>query len=96
MKVYLNLEPGNIIVCSGRSLGKTVQVKVANFETAQTVSKSGTQIKGTYNFDYAGRRGNAVCVERRNGLDILPYTETPLGVWTDCLFFKMPISLWLI
>jgi len=52
-KVYLNLEPGNIIVCSGRSLGKTVQVKVANFETAQTVSKSGTQIKGTYNFDYA-------------------------------------------
>ena len=28
---------------------------MANFETAQTVSKSGTQIKGTYNFDYAGR-----------------------------------------
>ena len=44
-QVYLNLEPGNIIVCSGRSLGKTVQVKVSNFETAQTVSKSGTQIK---------------------------------------------------
>ena len=55
-KVYLNLEPGNIIVCSGRSLGKTVQVKVSNFETAQTVSKSGTQIKGTYNFDYAGKQ----------------------------------------
>jgi serine/threonine protein kinase len=53
-KVYLNLEPGNIIVCSGRSLGKTVQVKLVNFEVAQTVSKSGTQIKGTYNFDYAG------------------------------------------
>lgn len=26
---------------------------MANFETTQTVSKSGTQIKGTYNFDYA-------------------------------------------
>jgi len=52
-KVYLNLEPANILVCSGRSLGRTVQVKLANFETAQTVSTSGTQIKGTYNFDYA-------------------------------------------
>merc|ERR1712209_267147 len=52
-KVYLNLEPANILVCSGRSLGKTVQVKLANFETTQTVAKSGTQIKGTYNFDYA-------------------------------------------
>ena len=91
MKVYLNLEPGNIIVCSGRSLGKTVQVKVANFETAQTVSKSGTQIKGTYNFDYAGRRGNAVCVERRNDLDILPYTivTQPFGLWH---FYKHEIQ----
>ena len=53
-RVYLNLEPSNVLVCSGRSLGKTVQVKLANFETTQTVSKSGTQIKGTYNFDYAG------------------------------------------
>ena len=52
-KVYLNLEPSNILVTSGRSLGRTVQVKLANFETAQTVSNSGTQIKGTYNFDYA-------------------------------------------
>ncbi len=51
-KVYLNLEPGNIIVCSGRSLGKTLQVKLANFETAQTVAQTGTQIKGSYNFDY--------------------------------------------
>ena len=50
----MNLEPSNVLVCSGRSLGKTVQVKLANFETTQTVSKSGTQIKGTYNFDYAG------------------------------------------
>merc|ERR1712181_143527 len=33
-KVYLNLEPANILVCSGRSLGRTVQVKLANFETA--------------------------------------------------------------
>ena len=54
-KVYLNLEPGNIIVCSGRSLGKTIQVKLANFETTQTVEKDGTPIKGTYNFDYAGK-----------------------------------------
>jgi len=52
-KVYLNLEPANILVCSGRSLGRTVQVKLANFETSQTVSANGTQIKGTYNFDYA-------------------------------------------
>merc|ERR1711910_265624 len=52
-KVYLNLEPANILVCSGRSLGRTVQVKLANFETTQTVASSGTQIKGTYNFDYA-------------------------------------------
>merc|ERR1712073_75074 len=52
-RVYLNLEPSNVLVSSGRSLGKTVQVKLANFETTQTVSKSGTQIKGTYNFDYA-------------------------------------------
>jgi serine/threonine protein kinase len=52
-RVYLNLEPANVLVCSGRSLGKTVQVKLANFETTQTVAKSGTQIKGTYNFDYA-------------------------------------------
>jgi len=52
-KVYLNLEPANILVCSGRSLGRTVQVKLANFETTQTVSTTGTQIKGTYNFDYA-------------------------------------------
>jgi len=52
-KVYLNLEPANILVCSGRSLGRTVQVKLANFETAQTVAPNGTQIKGTYNFDYA-------------------------------------------
>merc|ERR1711992_385192 len=52
-KVYLNLEPANILVCSGRSLGRSVQVKLANFETTQTVASSGTQIKGTYNFDYA-------------------------------------------
>merc|ERR1712142_535919 len=52
-RVYLNLEPANILVCSGRSLGKTVQVKLANFETTQTVAKTGTQVKGTYNFDYA-------------------------------------------
>merc|ERR1739844_441501 len=52
-KVYLNLEPSNILVTSGRSLGKTVQVKLANFETTQTVSANGTPIKGTYNFDYA-------------------------------------------
>jgi hypothetical protein len=26
-RVYLNLEPSNIIVCSGRSLGKTLQVR---------------------------------------------------------------------
>merc|ERR1719211_953302 len=52
-KVYLNLEPANILVCSGRSLGRSVQVKIANFETTQTVASSGTQIKGTYNFDYA-------------------------------------------
>merc|ERR1711978_832153 len=52
-KVYLNLEPSNILVCSGRSLGRTVQVKLANFETTQTVATNGTQIKGTYNFDYA-------------------------------------------
>jgi len=52
-KVYLNLEPANILVCSGRSLGRTVRVKLANFETAQTVATNGTQIKGTYNFDYA-------------------------------------------
>lgn len=52
-RVYLNLEPSNVLVCSGRSLGKTVQVKLANFETTQTVAKTGTQIKGTYNFDYA-------------------------------------------
>merc|ERR1712014_137568 len=38
---------------SGRSLGRSVQVKIANFETTQTVASSGTQIKGTYNFDYA-------------------------------------------
>merc|ERR1712039_1117173 len=42
-----------ILVCSGRSLGRTVQVKLANFETTQTVATNGTQIKGTYNFDYA-------------------------------------------
>merc|ERR1712080_588077 len=53
MEVYLNLEPANILVCSGRSLGRTVQVKLANFETTQTVATNGTQIKGTYNFDYA-------------------------------------------
>merc|ERR1712038_1720099 len=52
-KVYLNLEPANILVCSGRSLGRSVQVKLANFETTQTVARNGTQIKGTYNFDYA-------------------------------------------
>merc|ERR1719412_1926317 len=52
-KVFLNLEPSNILVTSGRSLGKTVQVKLANFETTQTVSANGTPIKGTYNFDYA-------------------------------------------
>merc|ERR1712088_223548 len=52
-KVYLNLEPANILVCSGRSLGRSVQVKIANFETTQTVASNGTQIKGTYNFDYA-------------------------------------------
>merc|ERR1712168_1111600 len=52
-KVYLNLEPSNILVTSGRSLGRTVQVKLANFETTQTVSANGTPIKGTYNFDYA-------------------------------------------
>merc|ERR1711878_212046 len=52
-KVYLNLEPSNILVTSGRSLGRTVQVKLANFETTQTVASNGTQIKGTYNFDYA-------------------------------------------
>merc|ERR1711962_1780675 len=52
-RVYLNLEPSNVLVCSGRSLGKTLQVKLANFETTQTVATNGTQVKGTYNFDYA-------------------------------------------
>merc|ERR1712061_754885 len=46
-KVYLNLEPANTLVCSGRSLGRSVQVKLANFETTQTVASNGTQIKGT-------------------------------------------------
>ena len=59
----MNLEPSNVLVCSGRSLGKTVQVKLANFETTQTVSKSGTQIKGTYNFDYAGMFTKEISVE---------------------------------
>ena len=54
-RVYLNLEPANVLVCSGRSLGKTIQVKLANMETCQTVSKNGTAIKGTYNFDYTGK-----------------------------------------
>ena len=53
-RVYLNLEPANVLVCSGRSLGKTIQVKLANLETCQTVAKQGTAIKGTYNFDYTG------------------------------------------
>lgn len=53
-KAYLGLEPANVLVCSGRSLGKTLQVKLANLETAQTVDKEGTEIKGSYNFDYAG------------------------------------------
>ena len=53
--MYLNLEPANILVCSGRSLGKTIQVKLANLETCQTVAKGGTGIKGTYNFDYTGK-----------------------------------------
>ncbi|XP_040572571.1 protein Obscurin [Lepeophtheirus salmonis] len=52
-KVYLNLEPGNILVYSGRSLGKTVQIKLSNFETTQTVANKGSMVKGTYNFDYA-------------------------------------------
>merc|ERR1712079_141627 len=39
-KVYLNLEPANILVCSGRSLGRSVQVKLANFETTQTVASN--------------------------------------------------------
>lgn len=63
-RVYLNLEPSNVLVCSGRSLGKTIQVKLANFETTQTVSKSGTQIKGTYNFDYAGTLKITYCIDR--------------------------------
>ena len=58
-RVYLNLEPANILVCSGWSLGKTLQVKLANFETTQTVAKTGTQVKGTYNFDYAGKNNQA-------------------------------------
>ena len=33
-----------------------VQVKLANFETTQTVAKTGTQIKGTYNFDFTGNQ----------------------------------------
>ena len=59
-RVYLNLEPANVLVCSGRSLGKTIQVKLANMETCQTVSKNGTAIKGTYNFDYTGKNLNFV------------------------------------
>merc|ERR1712079_859518 len=31
-RAYLNLEPSNVLVCSGRSLGKTLQVKLANFD----------------------------------------------------------------
>ena len=53
-RAYLNLEPANVLVCSGRSLGQTLQVKLANLETAQTVDKEGTEIKGSYNFDYTG------------------------------------------
>ena len=47
-KVYLNLEPANILVCSGQSLRRSANVNLANFETAQTVATN-----GTYNFDYA-------------------------------------------
>ncbi len=60
-RAYLNLEPANVLVCSGRSLGQTLQVKLANLETAQTVDKEGTEIKGSYNFDYTG--GFAVCTK---------------------------------
>jgi hypothetical protein len=35
----------------------TFKVKLANFETAQTVAKTGTQIKGSYNFDFTGKFG---------------------------------------
>ena len=72
-RVYLNLEPANVLVCSGRSLGKTVQVKLANFETTQTVSKSGTQIKGTYNFDYAGKCISILCHSVVNNLICGPF-----------------------
>merc|ERR1719323_2386681 len=42
-RVYLNLEPSNVLVCSGRSLGKTIQVKLANWETCQTFPKMARQ-----------------------------------------------------
>ena len=64
-RVYLNLEPANVLVCSGRSLGKTVQVKLTNLETCQTVAKGGTQIKGTYNFDYTGKENTFMVIECR-------------------------------
>lgn len=62
-KVYLGLEPANVLVCSGRSLGKTLQVKLANLETAQTVDKEGTEIKGSYNFDYAGEYNYSIFLQ---------------------------------
>ena len=76
-QVYLNLEPGNIIVCSGRSLGKTVQVKLVNFETTQTVAREGTQIKGSYNFDYAGK-ANATF----DPLCVFPYVLFALSIYS--------------
>ena len=78
-RVYLNLEPANIIVCSGRSLGKTVQVKLANFETTQTVSKTGTQIKGTYNFDYAGKNSELL---KKKKVVLLKIGECTFKIYT--------------
>ena len=78
-RVYLNLEPSNVLVCSGRSLGKTIQVKLANLETCQTVSKNGTAIKGTYNFDYTGNSMKSLMSGQRFsfsfGISILTLTD---------------------
>ena len=43
-------------------------MKLANFETTQTVAKNGTQIKGTYNFDFTGKSSTPLPFLKKNML----------------------------
>ena len=83
VQVYLNIEPSNVIVCSGRSLGKTLQV--CNWQTLSRVASSCFYHFAVCIFNF---NRNYLKENVRNSIVFLPWLSKTTLVWPS--WFCMP------